>query len=432
MKRDLLHTINYIHKLQGIDKCVPLLMQLRAEHPNLLVTTVVDIESKTRLPDCTNLIRLLGMVSDVIVFRSGSYMGLEWARYSANLGIETWLADRVRVAPEPIFWRMLKGALPVVRSVADPLSRRDVPRVRTHFITPRAGQSIKLLTIYNGVNTKLGKTLTDGVQSNGGTVLGYLKTVNDEGLGFGAIGHNGRMSEKKVRIPKSLDVLLVPNRRLREIIYSVTHIHCLVHEVGHVQSFPAWIEFLRSREDSDDVWLPGSPRVAVFSKGYIHHRKEEQQLAPRHTFNHMVDDILEAVLDVFPSCSICIKPHPHQDTSHLDAVARKIPSAQVSFQTTGILSVSADLVISMHSSAIVDALICGTPAIEYSPYWTDYLEKVMPGGSPFVRMGATEAREKRELQQALIEASTKGDLPQPRTREAMELLHNKKDLSVFT
>jgi len=94
---------------------------------------------------------------------------------------------------------------------------------------------------------------------------------------------------------------------------------------------------------------------------------------------------LEAIFSVaekFPDIEFVIKPHPRQsDIIEILRRANKHKNLKVSYESTLILSYKSDLTISFWSSAILDSIAVGTPAVEFHKHETYHPRLIYEGNN---------------------------------------------------
>jgi len=125
---------------------------------------------------------------------------------------------------------------------------------------------------------------------------------------------------------------------------------------------------------------------------------------------------------------ILVKPHPMQNMKTLKIFLDELNSSRVVLTELhpGILSVSARCVIACHSSTIIDALAAGTPTIQFQNFTKKWLNR-HPEGSSYLKLGALWARNRKELEEKLLQAlSIRYSVP-----DILLPLQHKMDLSVF-
>lgn len=140
-----------------------------------------------------------------------------------------------------------------------------------------------------------------------------------------------------------------------------------------------------------------------------------------------INEIFEIVDQWNPLSTVLIKPHPCQNFEHLNRVLnkRKKHNFRVLDWHPAIIAKMSTVVISHHSSTILDSLAVGTKTIFYqafSPHWLDR----HPEKSVFLQLGPIYAKDKIELKKALF---SKPDVDKPDIRDI--LIHKDASTSIL-
>jgi hypothetical protein len=116
-----------------------------------------------------------------------------------------------------------------------------------------------------------------------------------------------------------------------------------------------------------------------------------------------VIEVVTCLRRVFVNSFIIFKPHPMQDMKHLKGVLNKIYCAEfsLSFLHPGLLASQAKVVVSHHSSTIIDALALNIPVVQHQFFTNHWLDR-WPKGSEFVELVHVWTQNKRELEKELI------------------------------
>jgi len=123
-----------------------------------------------------------------------------------------------------------------------------------------------------------------------------------------------------------------------------------------------------------------------------------------------------AVQKQLPRWTILIKPHPMQKIDHLHELIHHLESTKilVSFLNPSVLASQSNLVITHHTSTIIDALVFGVPTIQYQCFTEHWLRR-HPEGSSFLQLQHLWAQTREELEEKITDALSESyeypDLP---------------------
>ncbi len=118
--------------------------------------------------------------------------------------------------------------------------------------------------------------------------------------------------------------------------------------------------------------------------------------------------VLEILRESFPQDLILLKPHPLQKMEIVEDVLRDMNDGNISisFLHAGILAASSQLVISHHSSSIVDSMGLHIPYIQYQRFTPHWLQR-HPNGSSCLELDPLWARNENELRKCIVKAISK-------------------------
>lgn len=173
-------------------------------------------------------------------------------------------------------------------------------------------------------------------------------------------------------------------------------------EIGYPRLYKSWIDILNSSskkylEDDLDITLKNNKSlIAIFLPSTVKNIFEESEL------KDWILEVTSCVHNVFPKALIILKPHPMQNISIVkDAlIETKNKNNIISYIHPGLLASQATLVISHHSSTIIDALALNKPVIQHHKF-TDHWLKRHPEGSSLLDLGQYWTQDKIELKDTL-------------------------------
>lgn len=365
--------INYIHKVQGIDKVVPLLFVLKQLEPKLRVITILDIEEKAlnAVPD--DLLSSLSQLSEICVSAPNDllYNLLHW--------FKKLLPARLFHFFEWLFY----------------------PHFTTFFQKQVDGfiqDELVLVCINTAKDRSMGRLLVRYVKVRGGLVLAYLKSVNDQGRGLSAVGR-----VKAFAGGAFYDRLMVPNQQLYQLLIQSGYPKESLIVSGFPPFYADWRKHVTREATGLEAKLKGKSLFVVFSRGPAPHKQGEHQIITASTERRLLTDIVSTIQQGWPDALIWIKPHPYQDTTFIKKLADRFPQVEIRHESVQKLSALASVAISTYSSASLDALVYGKPSIEYFEE-SDAFLTAHPAGSTFGEYGVVICRTRTELENALTEA----------------------------
>lgn len=174
-------------------------------------------------------------------------------------------------------------------------------------------------------------------------------------------------------------------------------------EIGYTKVYKSWIDRLKNDSiyhRNNDEWFPDFKGKLPFSLIYL----------PSTLKNVFDDDELENWLievipilnQQFPNNPIILKPHPMQKMHNVRRALSKINNINclVSFAHPGLLAAQAQVVISHHSTTIIDAMALDVPVIHHQ-FYTDHWLKRHPLGPSLLDYGQIKTHDINGLSQAL-------------------------------
>lgn len=176
-----------------------------------------------------------------------------------------------------------------------------------------------------------------------------------------------------------------------------------IHPIGYTRLFTTWLDRVREvggsmvEAECERLGLdPSSDMVSLFLGSTVPGLFDLSEL------EQWLETAIKVVGRKLPEVSILIKPHPMQDLKHLNRFLEGMgaKNVRITHLHPCLLAEEAKLVIAHHTSTIIDALVLGTPTIqfqEFTPHWL----KRHPEGSSFLRVGSLPAHTEKELEQGI-------------------------------
>lgn len=378
--------VNYVHKLQGLDKSLPICLELR-ERTGAEVISLIEAEPGSHQVDLEAFRPLLEQCSD---------------RWLAFRGVERqsrrgWL--------NRLLLRWSRRALPGTRLI-DHWRLSGKPRKLRKLLREIAGsrQPILMLTIYNGVETAVGGHLTRLVGRRGGLRLGYLKSLHDQGLGLSDLSSRSSNLTATIRLEPCLDALLTPALpAFRELLEAKGVRPAQMVVAGYPPTYRRWHSLMS--EGRTGMNNSSARRVVLFTRGEVPHKRAEDQIISDRWMDEAVVQIKEELSRIWPDHRLLIKPHPYQSRATLKAICSRLENVELVETPPCLLAAGASLAIATYSSAILDAVALGVPGIEYYEP-TAAFHRLHPDGSPFPAFGVRPAATRLELRTALTELAS--------------------------
>lgn len=392
----MLTIINFVPKIQALDKSAATLAEIRAQIPRTKVMSIIGLSEKNRSERIDSLVDLLAEVSDEVAF-VGNHPSFAEAYDFLRLGGKS----VVRVIP---------------RDLVGHVERFVSPESRTLFFSP----------VGKGIG-EIGDLLVAWAKSKRVPVVGYFKSLHDQGAGFSTplvsdLSLNSllnrfrktasRLSRERLVVrgvtadelkARNTDLLMVFNEHHRKILAGQVGFTRVV-ESGYPLLYPRWRDLVAKSSFCRGFVREASLEVVVFTRGETPGRRPEDNVVNNSNLRILLEHIISALDQTGKHWRIRIKPHPIQDLKILEQFVFGRAGVEIVSEAPGLLAKTSDLVIATYSSTVVDSLAVGVPAIEYF-FETPFFRKKHPGGSPFPQFGAIKARNREELLSALAEAN---------------------------
>ncbi len=174
--------------------------------------------------------------------------------------------------------------------------------------------------------------------------------------------------------------------------------------IGYPRLYDSWIDsiaqdskFSITDEEFEFTDLNNNKLSVLFLPSTV------KNIFEKHELKKWIYEVIECLLKVFPSRLIILKPHPMQNIKYIESIISAInyDSCQISFLHPALLASKAEIVISHHSSTILDALAFQVPVIQHQTFTKHWIES-HPEGSEFLRLGHAWTQNSKSLIKELI------------------------------
>lgn len=388
----MLTIINFVPKIQALDKSTATLAEIRSQIPGTRVMSIISLTETNRSERVESLAGLLAEVSDDIAF-VGNHPSFD-AAYDFLHGDERSVS---RVPPQDLIAHV-EGFV---------LSEH-----RTLFLSP----------VGKGIGN-VGDLLLAWAKDSRVAVVGYFKSLHDQGWGLsspmtsdvsdirvldGLRKIASRLSRQRVisrRLipdklgPEHADLLMVFNDYHRQLVAEKVR-SATVFESGYPLLYPAWRELVAKSSFCQEFVREAALEVVLFTRGETPGRMPEENVVSHANLEVLLNDITSGLERSGKDWRMRIKPHPIQDLAVLANFASQRSKVEVTFEAPSLLAATTDLAIATYSSTVVDTLALGVPTIEYF-FETQFFRKKHPTGSPFPAFGALMARNQAEFTDCL-------------------------------
>jgi hypothetical protein len=201
-------------------------------------------------------------------------------------------------------------------------------------------------------------------------------------------------------------------------------------QIGYPRLFSFWKKYIRHKSPAlvkNELKKNNLPSISKIVTVFVPSTVEN-------VFNvSELEDWLKSVLNIlrinFPEDVIFLKPHPLQKMEILEKVTKKINNKKIiiSYLHAGILASSSQLVISHHSSTVVDSMGLSVPSIHYQKFTTHWLER-HPDGSFCLKLDPLWAQNESELMDCISIALSKNYI----VPKIENVLGHNENVSMFT
>ena len=200
-------------------------------------------------------------------------------------------------------------------------------------------------------------------------------------------------------------------------------------QMGYPRLFSSWKEYISNkspelvkRELEKKNLSTDSKLVTVFVPSTVENIFNITEL------KDWLISVINILSNDFSKDVIILKPHPLQKMEIVEQVLNEMEDKNItiSFLHAGILAASSQLVISHHSSTIVDSMGLLVPSIHYQNFTPHWLQR-HPDGSFCLKLDPLWARDEDELRKCIATALSKNyHVPKIET-----ILGHKEDVSMF-
>jgi len=399
----LLNIVNFVPKVQALDKSAATLAEIRRQLGPVRVLSVIGLTEKHQIERIDPLVELVAKVSDKVIFAGHSML-----QNSALTLLQKNVGNVAMID---------KSAL--------------VEAIDTFCI--HAGRNVFMMPIGSD-NGELNERLVCKAKSANIPILGYFKSLHDKGMGLSTVP--GALSERKERHHGIRQIVrclwqqpsrwsgsekgrkLSPSQCRWVMAFNAVHGQKVkekagqahVVEMGYQLLFPGWHELVCQSSYCQIYQSVAQLEVVLFTRGESPSRPPEENIVPHAYLEQLFEDIVSALDDTGCDWHLRIKPHPIQDVAFLRGLIVGRSNVEIVFEAPAVLAATADLAISVYSSTVVDTLALGVPTIEYF-FETPFFWRKHPTGSPFPRLGAMKARSYEVFRQCIQDAlqdSSKG------------------------
>jgi hypothetical protein len=380
--------------VQGFDKAFPVLLELRGHCAQLEVMTVLELEDTTRIDAADFFSNLCVDLSDHIAV-------YDETQFSEDI------ANRARAANKLVHDHASCSAhssgkiTPALTAVAHRLAStlRGQPSSNPiHW----AANADYLIGIYNSFGRPLADQLSRAVRSNKGRVVGYFKAINDEGRGISALDNPSvRKPPFPAKRTENIDTILLPHDSFRTLFKK--NVRAQLVATGYPPFYRSWKDYVKRQSTPFGTRSAAELNVAVLTRGEVAHRRKADQIITEETLRDLLDNIYDALRNLERPFRVRLKPHPYQDVEALGRYIEEWPEATLVFDPPVVLAATADVIIAIYSSAILDGVVFGASLIEYYEENSAF-RRLHSTGSPFGSFGVAIARTRSELDAALKNA----------------------------
>jgi hypothetical protein len=373
--------------VQAFDKAFPMLLELRESIPDLEVMTILDLEDNI-------VIKSAGLFGDLCVDVSDRIAVYDNSEFSLEIGDKARAAGKLGYCGHFESSEHSRGKL---RAFLPAVWRRISTRDPTLHWARRADA---LLGVYNDFERRsLAQDLIGAVKSNGGSVIGYFKTINDQGRGLSALENpSGRKPQISAKRTQHIDALLLPFASFRSFFKADNPVELAT--TGYPPFYRSWQRYVEMavgpRRDSE-------LNVVLLARGESAHRHLDDQIITEETLRYILNVVYNTIRERGQRFRLRVKPHPYQNCEALKQYINAWPEAELTFDPPAMLGANADVVIAVYSSAVLDGLVFGAALIEYCEENAAF-RRLHSNHSPFGAFGVLIARTKEEFVVALRKA----------------------------
>lgn len=273
---------------------------------------------------------------------------------------------------------------------------QNIFRLVSLFIRILFGKSAPTFLHASSFNSKLTKLLSLLIKFRGGITIGHFRLMAGGRLLDENVNASPGSSHKSVS--KSFDGYNLVEELYGDhfLVFNIDNVEswnpeskekCV--EVGYTRVYRSWTEKLKRdaafhRENSS--WFPDFKGTQPFSLIYL--PSTLKNVFDEEELEDWLTEIIPVIAEKFPDSAIVLKPHPMQKMAVVEKVVSKFSKFQclVSFVHPGLLAAAARLVVSHHSTTIIDAMALNVPVIHHQKYTGHWMER-HPSGPALLDYG---------------------------------------------
>jgi hypothetical protein len=173
--------------------------------------------------------------------------------------------------------------------------------------------------------------------------------------------------------------------------------------IGYPRLYASWVkEIKKSSRFYLERYLYGYKKYKDKDLLVIFLPSTVENIFGKSELKEWIIEVEASLKKVFIDSFVVFKPHPMQDMKHLKSVLNEVSCARfaLSFLHPGLLASQAKVVVSHHSSTIIDALALGVPVIQHQFFTNHWLDR-WPKGSEFIKLGHMWTQNKDDLEKGL-------------------------------
>jgi len=387
--------VNYIPKLQAVDKSVAMIAELKRENKQIFCISILNIESKNQAEDASGLFELLSNVTDYFIVCEPSVLSKQARQIFDRYGVNYIVTKNFN-------------------SLSDEVLKHSINYDYKIVLLPYAGEK-----------SETGKKLLGCLKKRNFRIVVYFKSIHDHGMGLSTVEKKdesertavayylliGKLIKKMVRgnfqynlSKDDVDLVLAINEQHRDIIRNRFPSSTPIMISGYPLLYGAWWNLITNssyvKEYNKSRKVNPCFDVVIFTRGETPGRPASDNVLPHTTLAQILSDIYSVIESEFNEFRIRIKPHPIQDVNFLKNLISNWRCTTLDYNIPALLSATSDLAISTYSSTIIDSLIFNIPSIEYY-IENDFFRRKHPAGSPFLRMGAIRVNNKKQFRETM-------------------------------
>jgi len=200
------------------------------------------------------------------------------------------------------------------------------------------------------------------------------------------------------------------------------------HVIGYPKLYDAWTDLIKDRGldfrknslNADS----GAMVVSLFLSSIV------DNVFNADDYEEWLCEVLFVIEDIFPEAIVLIKPHP--PVSRYRGIIESIINGSsikyivVTDVHSGVVASASDLVVSSHSSVIIDAMSVNVPVV-FHQFFTEHWKVRHPEKSSFLHLGLLHSQDKHSLKIAIWAVLENSYL----VPDVRSILNHKENLSPF-